>query len=292
MKVGIIANITKENIFPALEHLIKLLEKNGFEYFLSDLLYASRENFGASIPETSFIPNSSFGMCDIVISFGGDGTMLNTAYDLRMTNTPVAGINFGKLGFLAEYEINGIEEFIKDLKEKNYITEERMALQAKCGKESGQELYAINDLVLDKGRWPKMIELTIQVNGEYVTTFSADGLIVSTPTGTTGYSLSTGGPIVVPNADVITICPIAPHTLTMRPLVVSADKVITVTMKSQHTSVQVNCDGQRVNYYEPPVTIEIMKSNNPFQLIHTNKTNYFEILRNKLFWGIDLRKNS
>lgn len=292
MKIGIIANITKENVFPALRHFINLLNANGFEYYLSDMLLGSREQFDGNVPVSLFIPNSDFGLCDVVISFGGDGTMLNTAFDLRKTNTPVAGINFGKLGFLAEYEISGIEEFVNDLKDKNYITENRMALQAKCDKESEQELYAINDMVLDKGRWPKMIELTIRVNDEDVTTFSADGLIVSTPTGTTGYSLSTGGPIVVPNADVVTICPIAPHTLTMRPLVLSADKKITVVMKSHHTSVQINCDGQRVNYFEPPVTVDIVKSNNPFQLIHTNKTNYFEILRNKLHWGVDLRKNS
>jgi len=292
MIIGIIANITKENIFPAIKKVIELLEKNGIGYFLSDVLYSSREQFDGRIPPENFIPNEGFGMCDLVISIGGDGTMLNTAFDVRKTNTPVAGINFGKLGFLAEYEISGMEEFIKDLKEKNFVTENRMALKAVCNKESEQELYAINDMVLDKGRWPKMIELTIFSDNDYVTTFSADGLIVSTPTGTTGYSVSIGGPIVVPNADVITICPIAPHTLTMRPIVISAEKKITVTMKSQHTSVQVNCDGQRVSYYEPPVTIEIMKSADPFQLIHTNKTNYFEILRNKLHWGIDLRKNS
>jgi len=292
MKIGIIANISKENIFPSLKHFINLLEKNGFDYLLSDLLFGSKEQFGSHIDPAKFVNNPLLGSCNMVISFGGDGTMLNTAFDLRKTNTPVAGINFGKLGFLAEYEIAGIDEFVQDLKAMNYVTEYRMALQAKCDKESDQELYAINDLVLDKGRWPKMIELTIHVNDEYVTTFSADGLIVSTPTGTTGYSLSTGGPIVVPNAEVITICPIAPHTLTMRPLVLSADKRVTVTMKSQHTSVQINCDGQRVNYYEPPVKVEITKSDNPFQLIHTNKTNYFDILRNKLHWGIDLRKNS
>lgn len=291
MKIGIIANIAKENIFPTLRRLINLLEKNGFEFFLSEQLIKCRENFNGNISPEKFLPNHEFGLCDIVISFGGDGTMLNTAYDLRSTNTPVAGINFGKLGFLAEYDVAGIEEFVNDLMNKDYIVENRMALNAVCDSDPEHELYAINDMVLDKGRWPKMIELTIQVDDEDVTTFSADGLIVSTPTGSTGYSLSTGGPIVVPNADVITICPIAPHTLTMRPLVLSAEKKITVIIKSLHTSVQVNCDGQRVHYYEPPVKIDIMKSVNPFQLIHTSKTKYFEILRNKLHWGIDLRTN-
>lgn len=292
MKIGIIANITKENIYPALRHLITLLDRHNFEYRMSDMLLTVKGEFGPDLPGEVFIPNSLMGECDVVVSFGGDGTMLNTAFDLRKTNTPVAGINFGKLGFLAEYEIAGMEEFVNDLKNKNFVIENRMALEARCDKESEQELYAINDMVLDKGRWPKMIELTVHSDNEYVATFSADGLIVSTPTGTTGYSLSTGGPIVVPNADVITISPIAPHTLTMRPLVLPADKKICVTLKSQHTSVQVNCDGQRVSYYEPPVKIEIARSNNPFQLIHTNKTSYFEILRNKLHWGIDLRKNS
>ena len=136
-----------------------------------------------------------------------------------------------------------------------------------------------------------MIQLTLQVDDDYVTTFSADGIIIATPTGTTGYSLSAGGPIVSPTADAIVVNPISPHTLTMRPLVLSSKQKIIVTVDSPYKSVQINTDGQRVHYFSPPLTIEIRKSEIPLKLVHTDKMNYFETLRTKLFWGLDIRNN-
>jgi NAD+ kinase len=154
-----------------------------------------------------------------------------------------------------------------------------------------KKILAINDIVIDKGRWPKMIELTIKVDEDYVSTFAADGIIIASPTGSTGYSLSTGGPIISPKTRAIVLSPISPHTLTMRPLVLSDDQRIRISFRSAHSTVQVNCDGQRVYYYEPPATIEIYKSSLPVKLIHTKSTNYFEILRRKLYWGLDIRTN-
>ncbi|MDO8550478.1 MAG: NAD(+)/NADH kinase, partial [Ignavibacteria bacterium] len=151
--------------------------------------------------------------------------------------------------------------------------------------------YAINDIVIDKGGWPKMIELTITVNGEYVTTFAADGLIIATPTGSTGYSISVGGPIVSPKTDVITLSPVSPHSLSIRPLVLPSTQEIVIKAESFHKEVHVNCDGQRVFAFAPPLEIKITKSKRPLKLVHTSFTSYFETLRNKLLWGIDLRKN-
>jgi len=228
---------------------------------------------------------------DVIVSLGGDGTMLHTAYELRGSRAPLLGLNLGKLGFLAEFEMKDVPSLVKELKENTYVIEERMTL---CGfnvDERNLELVAINDLVIDKGRWPKMIELTIKVDNDYVSTFSADGIIVATPTGSTGYSLSTGGPIVNPKADAITISPISPHTLTMRPLVLSSNQKVEIQVRSPEL-VQVSCDGQRVHFYNSPLTLEISKSNKPIRLIHSRETNYFEILRNKLYWGLDIRKNN
>ena len=136
-----------------------------------------------------------------------------------------------------------------------------------------------------------MIELTAWVDDEYVTTFSADGLIIATPTGSTGYSLSTGGPIIAPTAKAITLSPISPHSLTVRPLVLSSEQVIKLRADSPHREVQVSCDGQRVFYFPPPFEIRIKKSGRPLKLIKTSLTTYFETLRNKLLWGIDVRIN-
>jgi NAD+ kinase len=194
------------------------------------------------------------------------------------------------LGFLAEFDLNNFVEFLQDIKAKNYYFEERMTLVATCGNNPENELYAVNDLVIDKGLWSKMIQLTMKVDNDYVSTFSADGLIIATPTGSTGYSLSVGGPIVNPQADVITLSPIAPHTLTIRPLVISSRQKISIIVDSPVDNIQIRCDGQRVSFVKPFVTIEIEKSNHPFRLVHSSRTNYFEILRNKLYWGLDVRK--
>ena len=293
MKIGIIPNTTKFNTINIVNDFVSLLEENGIEYLLSDHLMPFKGDLNYKNRDAEFKSIRELGnLADIIVSLGGDGTMLNTAYELRGSNAPMLGLNLGKLGFLAEYEMKDVPQLVKELKENKFVIDERMALSGCNTADRGNELYAINDLVIDKGRWPKMIEMTLKVDGDYVSTFSADGIIVATPTGSTGYSLSTGGPVVNPKANAITLSPISPHTLTMRPLVLSSDQRIEIEVRSPFESVQVNCDGQRVYYYSSPLTLEIYKSSQPVRLIHSNRTNYFEILRNKLFWGLDVRKNN
>lgn len=137
-----------------------------------------------------------------------------------------------------------------------------------------------------------MIDIELIVNEEYVTTFSADGIVVATPTGSTGYSLSIGGPIVSPFTDAITLSPISAHSLTVRPIVLPSHHEILITAISHHKEVLVNCDGQRVFAVPPPLKIKITKSKRPLKLVKTSLTSYFETLRNKLLWGVDLRKRS
>lgn len=292
MKLGIIPNTKKENIVHVVKMLLEKLDANGLDFSISDEMFSILKKPTGIFDKTEFQKREEiFKESDIIVSIGGDGTMLTAAIEARKTGTPLLGVNFGKLGFLAEFDVNNLDQLIKDLKEDNYYIEERMTLQAECLEDKSKNLFAINDIVIDKGGWPKMIEITMKVDEDYVSTFSADGIIIATPTGTTGYSLSTGGPIVNPKAKAITLSPISPHTLTMRPLVLSSDQKITISVNSQHTSVQVNCDGQRVNYYEPPATFEITKSAQTMKLVHTKSTNYFQILRSKLFWGLDIRNN-
>jgi NAD+ kinase len=293
MTIGIIPNISKENMLDVVKKIISELIVNKFEYVLSDTLLSYRNQFDDNLQKSIFMSHPQLGeCCDIIVSIGGDGTMLKTAFDVRNTSTPILGLNFGKLGFLAEFDLNSFIDFLQDIKVKNYYFEERMTLVASCGLNAENELYAVNDLVIDKGPWSKMIQLTMKIDNDYVSTFSADGLIIATPTGTTGYSLSVGGPIVNPQADVITLCPIAPHTLTIRPLVISSKQKISIIVNSPVDSVQIRCDGQRVSFVKPFVTIEIEKSKHPFRLVHSSRTNYFEILRNKLYWGLDIRKTN
>ncbi len=290
MTIGIIPNISKSDILDIVKKIIAQLQQNGFGFILSESLLKFKNEFDSAAKFQSHADLSKNS--DMVVSIGGDGTMLNTAFEVKNSSTPIIGVNFGKLGFLAEFDLTSFTELLHDIKTKNYTIEERMALIAKSSGSVNNELYAINDIVIDKGPWPKMIELTIKVDDDYVSTFSADGLIIATPTGSTGYSLSTGGPIVNPKADVITLSPIAPHTLTMRPLVISSAQKITVMVNSPSEKIQVSCDGQRVNFFSSPAQLTIEKNKQPVRLIHSNRTNYFEILRNKLYWGLDVRKSN
>ena len=290
MLIGIIANITKENVFEVVSSFLSKLKKSKIDYLLTKSIFEDKEKLKIKLYEDFITEDKDlYEKSDVIISIGGDGTMLATAFNAQFYDKPVLGVNLGKLGFLVEANINQMDKVIADLKNGNYIVEERMVITGKVEGYKSEKLYAINDIVIDKGGWPKMIELTVWVDGEYVTTFSADGLIVATPTGSTGYSISVGGPIVSPKTDVITLSPISPHSLTVRPLVLPSSQEILIKADSPYKEIQVSCDGQRVFDFPPPTEIRICKSDRPLKLVHTSLTTYFETLRNKLLWGIDLR---
>ena len=292
MLIGIIANITKENVFEVVSSFTSKLRKEKINYILTKSIAEEKGKLKLKIDEDFLTEDEEvYEKSDIIISIGGDGTMLATAYKAHSFDKPVLGLNLGKLGFLVETDVSQMDSVISLLKKKKYTIEERMVLTGVCDIPRCDRLIAVNDLVVEKGGWPKMIELTAWVDDEYVTTFSADGLIVATPTGSTGYSLSTGGPIIAPTAKAITLSPISPHSLTVRPLVLSSEQVIKLRADSPHREVQVSCDGQRVFYFPPPFEITIKKSERPLKLIKTSLTTYFETLRNKLLWGVDVRIN-
>ena len=292
MLIGIIANITKANIFEVVSSFTQKLKTNGLDYILTRALAEEKDKLKIELEEDMSADDSEiYEKSDIIISIGGDGTMLSTAFHAHFYDKPVLGINLGKLGFLVETDFKDIDKVIGEIKNKEYKVEERMVIEGVCDIPSSEKLYAVNDIVIEKGGWPKMIELTVWVDGEYVTKFSADGLIIATPTGSTGYSLSTGGPIVTPTAKAITLAPISPHSLTIRPLVLSSNQEIVIKADSLFKEIQINCDGQRVFTFPPPIEVKIKKSKRPLKLIHTSLTTYFVTLRNKLLWGVDARRD-
>ena len=293
MLIGIIANITKENVSDVVSSFITELKMQKMKYLLTNTLVEEKDKLKIEIDE-DFISDDEnvYKKSDLIISIGGDGTMLSTAYRAQFHNKPVLGLNVGKLGFLAEANISQTAKIISEIKAGNYEIQNRMIIEGACDNYLNEKLYAINDLVIDKGGWAKMIELTAWVDGEYVSTFLADGVIIATPIGSTGYSLSAGGPVVSPSAGAITICPISPHSLTMRPLVLSSTQEIVIKADSPHSEIQISCDGQRVYHTPPPIEVRMKKSEKPLKLVHTSLTTYFETLRNKLLWGIDVRKNN
>ena len=291
MKIGITVNSSKENVFETVLSLVSKLVENGISVFVcSSITKCTDFNHDKICSDLLVDEDKIYEVCDIILSIGGDGTMLNTAHKALKYSTPLLGVNFGKLGFLAEFDIEHIEGFVNDIKQQNYSIEDRLTLNASIfSLQDSDPYYAINDFVIDKGRWPKMIEITLFIDDEYVSSFSADGVIISTPTGSTGYSLSAGGPIVNPKTKAIVISPISPHTLTIRPLVISSGQIIRIQAKSQYKSIQFISDGQLINDFSTPVEFEIKASEFPLRLVHTKNTKYFDILRKKLFWGIDIR---
>jgi NAD+ kinase len=290
MKIGIIPNTSKAEVADVLRNLIKLFAENEIDYCVDEAAKRCAEKHNIEIEQKKFFSVTALAdICDLLVSIGGDGTMLKSAYAARHSQTPMLGINLGKLGFLAELEQTKLDELVDAIKNKNYKIEERIALSGKTNSGQHNELYAINDIVIDRGRWPKMIKLSLKINGETVSTFSADGIIIATPTGSTGYSLSTGGPIVTPSSDAVTISPISPHTLNIRPLVISSDEKIEVIAESP-SKLQISADGQRVHYYDSPLSVKIEKTERNIKLFHTASFSYFELLRHKLYWGIDLRE--
>ena len=291
MIAGIIGNIYKDNFQKVLSDLIEALHEADIQAIVCDQLQAFIEPRQKKFPGLRTADLKTVGKdCDLIISVGGDGTMLATSTTAYEFDKPVVGVNIGKLGFLAEISIEKIKEFTHHLKSNAFTIEERMVLNGTVFGDTTTSLTAFNDFVVDKGGWPKMIEITISVGEEYVTTFAADGIIIATPTGSTGYSLSTGGPIVSPGAKVITLSPISAHSLTMRPLVIDAHRKITIEVRSQHNVIQINNDGKKENLFTPPLKFEVIRNPKSLKLLRTESSSYFSTLRNKLMWGLDVRK--
>ncbi len=225
---------------------------------------------------------------DLVIVLGGDGTMIATARMLGDYAVPVLGINFGTLGYLAEFRV---EEMIPTLEgiigDGHYCLDRRVMLTAEIYR-GGEQLLCnrvLNDVVISKSALARIIEIETHLNGLFVNTFRADGLIVSTPTGSTAYNLSAGGPVIYPSMNAVVITPICPHTLSNRPLVVPDDAEIVATLKTPREEVAVTLDGQVGFPLEAGDRVVIRRSRTTFNLVQPANRNYFEVLRGKLRWG-------
>jgi len=226
--------------------------------------------------------------CDLVIVIGGDGTMLDAARTFVDYEIPLLGINLGRLGFLVDISPDDMTKKLDNILEGDYLKEERFLLHANFICEDGvnTESYAFNEVAIHKWNVARMIELDTFINGQYVNTQRSDGMIVSTPTGSTAYALSGGGPLVHPTLDAIVMVPICPHTMSFRPIVVDGNSTIEITIADiNQVDAQVTCDG-RVNFnVVSGDRVVIRKKQKPICLIHPSDYDYFEILRAKLHWG-------
>ena len=226
--------------------------------------------------------------CDLVILIGGDGTMLNAVRTLSDYDVAICGINLGRLGFLTDISPNRIEEELDAILQGRYNEEERFLLHCSILRDDQNvnENSAFNDVVVHKKDVARMIEVDTYINGTFVNTVNADGLIVSTPTGSTAYALSGGGPILQPCLEAVALVPICPHTMSNRPIVVDASNTIEIVIKgSRNSQAQVTCDGQINFSLMEGDRLLIRRKESTVRLIHPINHDYFHILREKLGWG-------
>ncbi len=241
----------------------------------------SSEEFSFIIP----LAHSEYeNQADFVISFGGDGTMLSAARMLVNSGIPIMGVNVGKLGFLAEFSVNNLYDALRDLVANGFRVVERTVIETYIG---DKKIFALNDLVIEKKGSSKLITVQAYSNGNFIGNYRADGLIISTPTGSTAYSLSCGGPIMSPGTSVLCLTPISPHTLTLRPLVISDTTELRLQVHSASGFVNVVADGQMEFDLMDGGSLVIKKSATNIKLIKPLNSSYFDLLRDKLLWGTD-----
>ena len=223
---------------------------------------------------------------DLLIVFGGDGTMLRVARGIAGSKTPIVGINAGGLGFLTDIQAHQLPMALKEIFDGKTRLETRPLIEAAGNFRGGASvLQALNDFVVTRGAAPRLIELEVRVNEDVLTRYRCDGLIVCSPTGSTAYSLAAGGAVVSPGADVFTLTPICPHTLSNRSVVVGMDSIITVKVLSKRVETVLTADGQTPVPLEPGELIVIRRSRHSIRLLHLAGSSFFETLRRKLNWS-------
>ncbi|MGI8668241.1 MAG: NAD(+)/NADH kinase [Aridibacter sp.] len=226
-------------------------------------------------------------LADLIVVLGGDGTMISTARLTGKREVLVLGINYGSLGYLTEFRIEEMYDASDAIFEGNFAIENRVMLDAEHGR-NGECLMTgrvLNDVVINKAALARIIEIEVELNEQYVNSFRADGLIVSTPTGSTAYNLSAGGPIVYPSMNAVVLTPICPFTLTNRPIVMPDNSEITLKLINNSEDVVLTLDGQIGYELKPQDVVKIRKSATSFNLVQPPNRNYFDVLRNKLKWG-------
>ncbi|MGI6491754.1 MAG: NAD(+)/NADH kinase [Peptococcaceae bacterium] len=235
------------------------------------------------LPQFGVPKEHLYELADCIIAFGGDGTLLGTARKVAVTGKPILGINMGHLGFLTEIDLPEVLPYMEKLVDGEYEIDERMMLQAQVYRQDRvvEELVCLNDAVISKGAFSRIILLEIEVNDEYVNTFPADGMIVATPTGSTAYSLSAGGPLVTPDMDLMMMTPICPHALWARPLLIAPSSVVKIKLLPSQGEIMLTMDGQHGFSLRQDDYVLLRQAPYKAKLIRLKKRSFFDILRKK-----------
>ncbi len=291
MRFGIIANLSRPDALQAVRAALDWCRKHEHQAILSDELQPRFENDLVYSP-----PDQLWRHIDVLVTLGGDGTMLSSVRALGRNPRPVLGINLGSLGFLTQHTPEHLITALDQVAANDYQIEERLVLKAEVV--NGETLrypFALNDIVVDKGGVARVINISIYANGEYICSYTADGLIISTPTGSTAYSLAVGGPILNPTMQAIITSPISPFSLTSRPLVFPPDFELEVRIRSEHGEALLTIDGQVATQFSPRGSIRIRRAEHTMKFIKFAENKFYDILREKLHWGkqpvVDYKKH-
>jgi len=283
MRLGIIVNVRR----PGAEATVTLIENWAKEHGWP-VTALGRIDMVAD-PDFRIFPEERFGgQVDLLLALGGDGTMLTAVRTVAGLGIPVLGINLGALGFLTVVPPQECRDALDRIKDGNYTVEERLMLEVSETDtlQKGVSWAALNDVVIIKGGMSRMVKLTVTHNGEYVSSFAGDGLIVATPTGSTAYSLSVGGPILMPSMQGFVLTPISPHTLAQRPMVFDASARLEITLDAVAEDTILTVDGQLARHLSEKSTLVVSRSHDPARLVGFPDRPFFRLLREKLQWGI------
>ncbi|MFA6832083.1 MAG: NAD kinase [Bacteroidaceae bacterium] len=284
-RVAIFGNQFQEKKSIHTQQLLDVLQTHQVAILIERQYYLYLENH-FSLEEYSLVPFETLDEeVDLVISIGGDGTFLETARILQAMELPILGINTGHLGFLADIGLEHMEEEVIDILKGSMHIEKRSVLEVELiGEELPISRYALNEVAILKHDTSSMIAIETKVDGELLTTYQADGLIIATPTGSTAYSLSVGGPIMTPTCNTLSITPVAPHSLNIRPIVFSDSATITLGIKSRSNNYLVAIDGKSASVKAETTTI-IKRAKCHINIVRRKDQTFFKTLRNKMMWG-------
>lgn len=291
MKIAIYGREFNNSVLPYVQEVFNVLD----QYKTPIMVYKKYLDFikdKIKLPDhiTVFKRHAELiGQTDVLVSLGGDGTLLDTLSLVRDSGIPVIGINFGRLGFLASINKDEIKKAIEALKNKEYSLDQRTLLNLESTYDLfGEENFALNDITIHRRDNSAMMIIHAYMNNEFVNSYWADGLIIATPTGSTAYSLSCGGPIIYPSSQNFVITPIAPHNLNVRPVIVPDNVSLTFEVEARSAKFLVSCDS-RTETVDRSVKVTLNKANFHVNLIRLHNESYLTTLRNKLLWGIDTR---
>ena len=284
--IALVGRQTDARVAEPMRELATYLTKAGIKV-------AAAEALTLDLPVTRVAEEQLCDDADLVIAIGGDGTMLYASRLARIRGTPILGVNRGRLGFLADITPDEMIASVEQVLAGKYVKDTRLLLKARLRTAAGDELveYGLNDVVVQRRGSGGMVDFSTSVAGKYVNTHSGDGLICATPTGSTAYALSCGGPIIEPQLDAVALVPICPHTLTDRPIVIPASQEIEIVLhKRDDSRAEITVDGGHIGTLGPGDTLRVAAASQRATLLHPPGHDFYGILRSKLFWGRDSRK--